>query len=327
MGLARPRRPVQQQAALEVLAGAEQFGGPAGDADDVPLDVLEHPVGQDDIAGGDRGPGQEGDQFVSVVLALGEAEHLAAEHIMRPHQPLDLIPRRGGRLPAGREHLQRAQRRPEPAFVADADHDRGAGRCRRGNQAERHHLGVLLGPGRGGAVAGGADRRIAAPARAAADHGTGRHARPGPPHDGVRRHAEQRQHVLVRAVTAPSRAEPLRARSVRREVRIGSTLDIHLLPDREPRGNQHHLGQLAAQMPGDPQRQPGGARLRTQRLCRELKQVTHATRQPPEIFTVRSGRHGRGWGAHPATMPEEPPRRQAITIVSNTAIRSHFPCR
>ncbi len=163
---------MQQQAAFEVLAGAEQVGGPIGDADDVPLDVLEHPVGQHDVCRGDRGSGQERDQLVSVVLALGEAEHLAAEHIMRPHQPLDLVARRGGRLPVRREHLQDAERRPEPAFVADADHDRGAGRCRRGNQAERYHLSVLLGPDRGGAVAGGADR-ISAPARAAADHGPG----------------------------------------------------------------------------------------------------------------------------------------------------------
>jgi len=126
MGLACPRRAVQQQAALEVLAGAEQVGGPVGDADDVPLDVLEHPVRQHDIPGGDRRPGQERDQLVSVVLALGEAEHLAAEHIMRPHHPLDLIARGGGRLPLRREHLQCAHRRAEPAFVTDADHHRGA---------------------------------------------------------------------------------------------------------------------------------------------------------------------------------------------------------
>jgi hypothetical protein len=293
MGLTRPRRAVQQQTALEVLAGAEQFGGPVGDADDVPLDVLEHPVGQDDIPGGDRRLGQERDQLVSVVLALGKAEHLAAEHVIRPHQPLDLIARRGGRRPVRREHLQRAQRRAEPAFVADADHDRGAGRRRRANQAERHHLGVLRGPDRGGAVAGGADR-CTAPGRAAADHGPGRAGRPSPAHNGVRRHAEQRQHVLVRAVTAPRRAEPLRASGVRREVGIDPALDVHVLPAREPLRNQHHLGQLTAEMPGDPQRQPGGARLPAQLLCRQLKQLAHATRQPPEVFTARSGRHAPG---------------------------------
>jgi hypothetical protein len=114
-----------------------------------------------------------------------------------------------------------------------------------------------------------------------------------------RREAEQRQHVLVRAVTAPRRAEPLRTSGVRREVGIDLTLDVHLLPARKPLRHQHHLGQLAAQMPGDPQRQPGGARLPAQRLCREFEQLAHATRQPPEVFTVNSGRHGWGWGAHP----------------------------
>src|SRR5262249_48446272 len=85
-----------------------------------------------------------------------------------------------------------------------------------------------------------------------------------------------------------------------REVRVDATLEVHLLPAREPLRNQHHLGQLAPQMPGNLQRQPGRARLRAQRLCRHLKQLAHATRQPPEILTVGSGRHGRGWGAHPA---------------------------
>jgi len=104
----------------------------------------------------------------------------------------------------------------------------------------------------------------------------------------------------VRAVTAPSRTEPLRASGVRRQVRIDSALDVHVLPAGELLRKQHYLGQIAAQVTGDPQCQPGRASLRTQRLCREIKKVTHATRQPFEIFTVGTGRHGWGRGAHPA---------------------------
>jgi len=84
--------------------------------------------------------------------------------------------------------------------------------------------------------------------------------------------AEQRQHVLVWAVTTPSRAEPFGVCGVRCEVGIDAALDVHVLPAREPLRNQHHLGQLAAQVTGDPQRQPGQTRLPTQRLRRELEQ-------------------------------------------------------
>jgi hypothetical protein len=126
----------------------------------VPLDVLEHAVGQDHILRRDRRPGQERDQFVAVVLAGGEAEHLPAEHVVHAHQPLDLVPGCRGRALVGGEDVQVAERRAEPAFVADADHDRGPVRRRRCHQAERHHLGVLLRPDRGGAVACGPNPEV-----------------------------------------------------------------------------------------------------------------------------------------------------------------------
>ena len=228
---------------------------------------------------------------------------------MRPHQPLDLVARRSGHLPVGREHLQRAERRAEPAFVADADHDRGAVWRRPRDQAERHYLSVLLRADGGGAVAGGAHHRIAA-GRAAADHGPVPAIRPRPDKADVRGHAEQRQHVLVRAVTAPGRAEPLRACSMRGQVRVNPTLDIHVLPAREPLRNQHHLGQLAAQMPGDPQRQRGRTRLLAQRLSRQLQQLAQATRQPSQVITVSSRPPGWGWGTHRPTMLDGRPQCQ-----------------
>jgi len=122
----------------------------------------------------------------------------------------------------------------------------------------------------------------------------------------------------MRAVAASSRAEPLRASGVRREVGIDPALEVHVLPAWEPLRNQYHLGQLAAEVPGDPQRQPGAARLLAQRLCRQLKQLAHATCQPAEVFIVRSGRHGGRWGAHTVNNTRGAlavPRRQAPKFI------------
>ena len=57
-----PRRAVQEQAPLEMLAGAEQFLRPVGDADDVLFDGLEHTIGQDHVPGRDRRARQERDK-------------------------------------------------------------------------------------------------------------------------------------------------------------------------------------------------------------------------------------------------------------------------
>jgi hypothetical protein len=90
---------VQEQAALEVLARAEQFPRPLSDADDVLLDTLQDAIGQHHVLRRDRRARQERDQFVAVVLAFGEAEHLPAEGVVDTHQPVDLVTRRGGRRP------------------------------------------------------------------------------------------------------------------------------------------------------------------------------------------------------------------------------------
>ena len=245
--LAGPRRPVQQQASFEVLAGAQQFPRPVGHPDDVPLDGLQKPVGQHDVSRRDLRAGQEGDEFVAVVLAGGEAEYLAAEHVVHPHQPVDLVAGGGGRFPVGREDLQAAGRRPEPALVADADHHRVPVRRVRGDQAEHHHLGVLLGSDGGGAVAGGAHLVIAARPDP--------HCGPGhePGRAEVRGRADQRQQILVRPVTRARGAEPLRFFVPRREVGVDSPLDVHVLPGREPLGHRHHGGQRAAEVPRHPE--------------------------------------------------------------------------
>ena len=82
MRLARSRRPVQEKPPLEVLARAEQLPRPVGDADNVLLDALQNPIGQNHILRRHRRARQERDQFVAVVLALGKVEHPRAEHIM-----------------------------------------------------------------------------------------------------------------------------------------------------------------------------------------------------------------------------------------------------
>lgn len=64
--LTRPRRPVQEQAALEMLPRAEQFPRPLRDTDDVLFDMVKHSVGQDHILRRDHLPGQEGKQLVAV---------------------------------------------------------------------------------------------------------------------------------------------------------------------------------------------------------------------------------------------------------------------
>jgi hypothetical protein len=88
------------------------------------------------------------------MLAFGEAEDLPAEYIVGAHQAPDLVPGRGGRGPVGREYLQCAEGRAEMALVPRCRSPPARVRCRRGDQAERHYLGVLLRPDRGGAIAG-----------------------------------------------------------------------------------------------------------------------------------------------------------------------------
>src|SRR5271166_503601 len=111
------------------------------------------------------------------MLALGEAEHLAAERIVDAHQPLDLGACRGGRRPFRREYLEAAQRWPELAFVPDPDHDRSTIRCRGRHQAKGNDLGVLLRPDGDGTVA---SRRYPVATRAA---GHARDPDPAPAHD------------------------------------------------------------------------------------------------------------------------------------------------
>jgi hypothetical protein len=233
--------------------------------DDVPLDVIQHSLGQDHVLRGDRGPGQERDELVAVVLAGGEAEHLAAEHVVHAHQPLDLVPGRGGRGLVGREYLEVAERRAEPAFVADADHHRGAVRGRRGRQAERRHLGVLLRAHRRGPVAGGPDPQVSG----GSDPGS-------PGHDAdraeVRRHVDQRQHVLVRAMADACRAEPVRVTVPRRQVGVDAALDIHVFPGWEPLGYRDHRGQIATEVRGYPEGELRGSRILGQRPGSDLDQ-------------------------------------------------------
>jgi hypothetical protein len=306
--LARSRRPVQEQAALEVLAGVQKLPRPFGDADDVPLDVLEHAVGQDHVLRRDRRPGQERDQFIAVVLAGGEAEYLPAEHVVHAHQPLDLVAGCRGRALVGGEDVEVAERRAEPAFVADADYHRGPVRRRRCHQAERHHLGVLLRPDRGGAVACGPDPQITRgpDAYSAGGHHADRAE--------MRGHGDQRQHVLVRTVAEACRAEPVRVAVPLRQVGVDSPLDIHVLPGREPLGHRDHRGQLAAEVGGHPQGKLRRTRVLGQRPGRDLHEQAQAAGQATQVLEIRR-RRGRG-SAHSVN---NAPRASAVPREFHTA--------
>ena len=89
----------------------------------------------------------------------------------------------------------------------------------------------------------------------------------------------------------------------RREVRVDSPLDVHVLPFREPLGHRHDGSQLAAKVAGDPARELGGLGVVAQRAGRDLEQLTKAVRQAPEVTDI--GGRRRVGGAHRSTMPED----------------------
>ena len=69
--LPRPGGPCSSRPRLRCWQALEQVLRPLGDADDVPLDGLQHAVRQDHVLSRDLRPGQERDQFVAVCsLAL-----------------------------------------------------------------------------------------------------------------------------------------------------------------------------------------------------------------------------------------------------------------
>ena len=63
-------RPVQQQAALQVLADSEQRVPVTGYSEGMPLDPRQHGAGQDDVLPADSGQG-------------GEVQYNAAERVQR----------------------------------------------------------------------------------------------------------------------------------------------------------------------------------------------------------------------------------------------------
>ncbi len=259
------------------------------------FDGLEYAVGQDHILGRDRRPGQERDKLVAVVLALGEAEHLPAERVVGPHQPLDLGPRRGRRRPFRREYLEAAQGRAELAFVPDPDHHRSAVRGRRRHQAKRDDLGVLFRSYSDSTVASRPYSGVTSAAGDARDPDSA--TAHDPDAAEVVGRADQRQHVLVRALPCSRRAEPFGVVVLGREVCIDPPLDVHVLPLREPLGHRQHCGQLAAKVAGDPERELRGPGVLGQRPGPDLEQQTKAARQPPEVLGVR--RRWKAGGTHP----------------------------
>jgi hypothetical protein len=200
----------------------------------------------------------------------------------------------GRRRPLRREDLQAAEGRAELALVADADHHRSAVRRRGRHQAEGHDLGVLLGPDRGGAIARGPAAAVADVAGRREPDSVGTR---DPDTADARGRTDRRQHVLVRVEPGSRSTEPLRAVLPRRQVRVDSPLDVHVLPLGEPLGHRHDGGQLAAEMAGDPLRELGGPGVFGQRPGPELEQQAQPARQPPEIRDIR-GRRLIG-GAHP----------------------------
>lgn len=88
VGLARPWRPVQQDAPLEVLpCGAESLPS-LPDVDDVARDPLEHSVGQDDLVRAHLRPAQEPQVPAAALVVEGvqcEGDHLTAQRAELRH--------------------------------------------------------------------------------------------------------------------------------------------------------------------------------------------------------------------------------------------------
>ncbi|AXG12110.1 hypothetical protein DN585_00440 [Intrasporangium calvum] len=85
--LARPGRPVEQDAALEVLPVPLEPSALPPDAEDVVLDAVERPRREDDVGRGEAGALEEGGPGQSrAVRVSGEGDHLTTQDAALVHQ-------------------------------------------------------------------------------------------------------------------------------------------------------------------------------------------------------------------------------------------------
>ena len=103
-------------------------------------------------------------------------------------------------------------------------------------------------------------------------------------------HVDQRQHVLVRTVADPCRAEPVRLSVLCCQVGVDAPLDVHVLPGRKPLGDLYHGGQLAAEVRDYTDGDLRGARVLGQRPGPDLDEQPQTASQPAQVVKVRHGR-------------------------------------
>ena len=164
MGLAGAGGAVQQDAAFEMLAAGQQAAGVPAHAEDLPLDVVEHVVGQNDLVAGDRRALEEAQRGRPPAerLLRPRAEHLGAD---ADHLAAEDAPLAGQRLDLAQDGLD-----PVLFCAGDLEHHFGVRAARYGLQ----HDGQ---PGSGVVhqVDAVADARVGLPV-GAAGHGHGHHA-------------------------------------------------------------------------------------------------------------------------------------------------------
>jgi hypothetical protein len=180
-------RAVQQDAAFEVLAVPLQLLAALRVAHHVPLDAVQHTVGQHDVVGGQLGPGQERHHLVAAVLADVERQQLSSVDVDGADQAFHLFADRGRDGPVGGQHPQQATwLRGVLGGATQRDHDRLAIRRPGTDQAELDDVDRGVRAGRGRRVLDGAQLVL-------------------PPALGERQHVQQ---VLV-TVHAAGDAEPV----------------------------------------------------------------------------------------------------------------------
>ncbi len=107
-GLPRAGRPVEQHAALQVLAGLVQPVAVIADTDDVAYHALEHARRKDHGVGVDARARKKGRTRGAVAVhGAGERQHLAAENAEPQHPRFDLLEEAGRRIGPCGENLER----------------------------------------------------------------------------------------------------------------------------------------------------------------------------------------------------------------------------
>ncbi|CCH76941.1 hypothetical protein BN12_1550010 [Nostocoides japonicum T1-X7] len=126
VGLAGARWTVEQDPALEVLTATAEGRGVPADSEDVGLDPLQPPVGEDDVLGRERRPGDEGHPAEAATERVGgEGHDLAADDAPLVHERAKAVHECAGGPGVLGEDLERGVLPPE--LGVDAPHAHGDG--------------------------------------------------------------------------------------------------------------------------------------------------------------------------------------------------------